>query len=240
MSKSKNNGVDPQELINKYGADTVRLYVMFTSPPDQSLEWNDTAVEGSFRFLKRLWKLATQVINTESPQFDVNQVTDAQKDIRRKIHETIHKVNDDIGRRYTFNTAIAAIMELMNAINKDEDNSDNGKAIARESLETIVCLLSPIVPHVTEVIWRQLGHAEMVVDAPWPVADENIMSKETIKLVIQVNGKKRSEISVNTGADDETIRTAATQDEHVQRFIEGKEIRKIIIVPGRLVNIVIS
>jgi leucyl-tRNA synthetase len=240
MSKSKGNTVDPQGLINKYGADTVRLYVMFTSPPDQSLEWNDTSVEGSFRFLKRLWKLANQVIDAELTEFDDSQVTDVQKNLRRKIHETIHKVNDDIGRRYTFNTAIAAIMELMNAINKDLDSSDNGKAIARESLETIVRLLSPIVPHVTEEIWRQLGHNELIVDAPWPVADENMMSRETIDLVIQVNGKKRSQISVNTGANDEIIRTVATQDEHVQRFIEGKEIRKIIIVPGRLVNIVVS
>ena len=240
MSKSKNNGIDPEELINRYGTDTVRLYTMFTSPPDQSLEWNDTAVEGAFRFLKRLWKLAVEVVNVKPEVLVIVSLSEQQKAVRRKIHETIIKVNDDIGRRYTFNTAIAAVMELMNTIGKESDDSKNGKAITREGLETAVLLLAPIVPHITEVIWQQLGNSESIINAPWPKADKIALSKDSMDLVVQVNGKKRGQINVALDVDDETIKALVLQEENTKRFLRDKEIRKIIIVPKRLVNIVVS
>jgi leucyl-tRNA synthetase len=240
MSKSKGNTVDPQKLIDQYGADTVRLYIMFTSPPDQSLEWNDTAVEGAYRFMKRLWKMADNVLKRETAVLDEDTITESQKSVRRKIHETIHKVNDDIGRRYTFNTAIAAVMELMNTLNKDLDDSNNSRALARQGLENIVLLLSPIVPHITQEIWTLLGNEALIVDAKWPRADISLMTRDTINLVIQVNGKKRGEMTVGTDVDKAQIEALAKQDENVQRFTEGMDVRKVIVVPGKLVNIVVS
>ena len=239
MSKSKNNGIDPQSLVESYGADTVRLFTMFTSPPEQTLEWSDSGVDGAFRFLKRLWKLAVDHIESgAAPALDKNELTSEQKALRRKIHETVVKVNDDIGRRYTFNTAIAAVMELINALTKANDESDNGKAIIHEALELIVLLLAPIVPHITETIWRELGHSEPIIDAPWPRADESALEKDELELIIQVNGKLRGKLSLSVDAEKDVIEKAALADENVQRFIEGKEIKKVIVVPGRLVNIV--
>ena len=239
MSKSKNNGIDPQSLVESYGADTVRLFTMFTSPPEQTLEWSDSGVDGAFRFLKRLWKLAVEHIEPGSaPALDKNNLTSEQKALRRKIHETVVKVNDDIGRRYTFNTAIAAVMELINALTKANDSNDNSKAITHEALELIVLLLAPIVPHITETIWRELGHSEPIIDAPWPRADESALEKDELELIIQVNGKLRGKLSLSVDAEKDVIEKAALADENVQRFIEGKEIKKMIVVPGRLVNIV--
>ncbi|MFQ5659015.1 MAG: leucine--tRNA ligase [Gammaproteobacteria bacterium] len=240
MSKSRGNTVDPQALIDRYGADTVRLYMMFTSPPDQSLEWSDSAVEGAFRFLKRLWKFAAEVIAASPAELGENDLTREQSKLRRKLHETIVKVNDDIGRRYTFNTAIAAVMELFNALSRAEDASANGRAIRREGIEAIVLLLSPIVPHITQVIWRELGHSEQIIDAAWPQADMAAMHRDEIQLVVQVNGKRRAQIMVPAEADEQQIKAVALVNQNIKRFVDGMEIKKVIIVPKRLVNIVVA
>ena len=241
MSKSKNNGVDPQGLINRYGADTVRLYTMFAAPPEQSLEWSDAGVEGAHRFLKRLWKLSVTHLQTgDVPELNKDELTEAQQKLRLKIHATISKVNDDIGRRYTFNTAIAAIMELSNALSQAKDDSDNGRAIMREGLETSILLLSPIVPHITDTLWHEFGYTEPAINAAWPEVDDSALVQNELQLIVQVNGKLRAKITVATDADNKQIEETAISDQNVQKFIADKEIRKVIVVPGRLVNIVIS
>ncbi len=241
MSKSKGNTVDPQDLIDQYGADTVRLFMMFASPPEQSLEWSDTGVEGAYRFLKRLWKLASKHINEgKAPVLDKNSLTDAQRDLRRKIHITIDKVNDDIGRRYTFNTAIAAVMEMINALSRSDIKEDNDHAIMREGIETAVLLLSPIVPHITDALWIALGHDEPLIDVDWRKSDPDALEQSEIEMVVQVNGKLRGKIAVAKNADQKQIEALAIGDENVKRNIEGKTIRKIIVIQGRLVNIVVS
>ncbi len=240
MSKSKNNGVDPQTMIDRYGADTVRLYMMFTSPPDQKLEWSDAAVEGAFRFLKRLWKLVhAQAQKKKPPKVNADKLNDDQRELRRKIHETISKVGDDVGRRYTFNTAIAAVMELVNALAKSDDQTPTGRAITQEGLDAVVLLLAPIVPHASHVLWRELGHKSVIIDEQWPVADEAAMERDAIDLVVQVNGKLRGHIQVSKTADRKTIENEALENPNVQRFVEGKSIRKLIVVPGKLVNVVV-
>jgi leucyl-tRNA synthetase len=241
MSKSKNNGVDPQSLIDRYGADTVRLYTMFAAPPEQSLEWSDAGVEGAYRFLKRLWKLSAAHLEAgDIPDLKKDELSDAQQKVRLKIHATINKVNDDIGRRYTFNTAIAATMELINTLSHAKDESENGRAIMQEGLETAILLLSPIVPHITEVLWHEFGHAGPIIDAAWPKIDESALVQNELQLIVQVNGKLRAKIMVPSDAEQEQIEKSAISDENVQKFIAGKEIRKVIVVPGRLVNIVVS
>ncbi|MBE9560152.1 MAG: leucine--tRNA ligase [Proteobacteria bacterium] len=240
MSKSKGNTVDPQQLIEKYGADTVRLFILFAAPPDQSLEWNDEGVDGAARFLKRLWKLVAAHV-TQQPTIaalNTEALTSGQKDIRRKLHETIAKVSDDVGRRHTFNTAIAAVMELMNELAKFDDDSEQGRAVVREVIEGIVLLLSPIVPHITQQLWNDLGHDELLADVSWPACDKSAMVRDEIELVVQVNGKLRSKINVSANADKESIEASALADEKIMANIEGKTVRKVIVVPGRLVNIV--
>jgi leucyl-tRNA synthetase len=241
MSKSKGNTVDPQGLIDQYGADTVRLFIMFAAPPEQSLEWSDSGVEGAFRFLKRLWKQAylhseaggsTQVLDKYS-------LTEEQQTVRRQIHQTIQKVSHDIGVRIIFNTAIAANMELVNTLSKFTDTSDNGKAIRQEALEAIVLMLAPIVPHICDQLWKDLGHQEAVVSALWPTVDSAALEQDSIEMVIQVNGKLRSKISVLTTASSDEVKAMALADENALRFIEGKPIKKVIVVPKKLVNIVI-
>ncbi len=241
MSKSKGNTVDPQPLIDQYGADTVRLFMMFASPPEQSLEWSDTGVEGSFRFLKRLWKLASAHINErKTAVLDKSSMTNLQQELRRKIHLTIDKVNDDIGRRYTFNTAIAAVMEMINSLTRAELKDTNDHAIMREGIETAVLLLSPIVPHITDALWKALGHEEPLIDAAWPKSDPEALEQNEIEMVIQVNGKLRSKITVAKTADQKQIEALALADEKIQQHIDGKTVRKTIVIPGRLVNIVVS
>jgi len=241
MSKSKNNGVDPQEMIDRYGADTVRLYMMFTSPPDQSLEWSDSAVEGASRFLRRLWKLvAEQVAADPAPGPPAPVSLDAtQQLLRRQTHRTIAKVSDDIGRRYTFNTAIAAIMELVNAVTRFGDASGAGRAVVREALETVVVLLAPIVPHVAHMLWGELGRADAVIDAPWPSADPVALRCAEVELVVQVNGKLRGHVSVASDADREAVERAALSDANVARFVGDRAPKKVVVVPGRLVNFVV-
>jgi leucyl-tRNA synthetase len=241
MSKSKNNGVDPQILIDKYGADTVRLYTMFTSPPEQSLEWNDDGVEGAFRFLKRLWRIAHQHVDSGLAGAALNQAAldDNQKALRRQLHHTLQKVTDDMGRRHTFNTAIAANMELVNALNKFEDDSEQGKAVRQEALEAIVLMLAPIIPHICQELWEHLGHDSDIVMASWPMLDESALQLDAIEMVVQVNGKLRGKFSVAVNASREQIEALVLADEHVQRYIDGKPIKKLIVVPQKLVNIVV-
>ena len=246
MSKSKGNTVDPQGLIDSYGADTVRLFTMFAAPPDQSLEWADSGVEGASRFIKRLWKQiyshvsAGNVTASGSDGFDVNQLNAEQKAVRLKLHETIKKVSDDIERRHTFNTAIAAVMELMNELAKFKDDSDHGRAVVQESLDAVVLMLSPIVPHVSHYLWQQLGHDTVSINESWPAYDESALVKDSLELVVQVNGKLRAKIQVAADADNKTVEEIALADENVKAHIEGKNIRKVIVVPKRLVNLVVG
>ena len=241
MSKSKGNTVDPQGLIAQYGADTVRLFIMFAAPPEQSLEWSDSGVEGAFRFLKRLWKQAYLHNQTggASITLDKAALTEEQQTVRRQIHQTIQKVSHDMGERIIFNTAIAANMELVNTLAKFTDNSDNGKAVRQEALEAIVLMLAPMVPHICHQLWHDLGHEQAVVSASWPQVDSSALEQDTIELVIQVNGKLRSKISVSAIATTDEVQTMALNDEQALRFIDGKPIRKVIVVPKKLVNIVV-
>jgi leucyl-tRNA synthetase len=228
-------------LIDRYGADTVRLYTMFAAPPEHSLEWSDAGVEGAHRFLKRLWKLSvTHLQAGDISNLKMIELSDDQKKLRHKIHTTITKVNDDIGRRYTFNTAIAAVMELCNSLSQAKDDSDNGRAIMREGLEKSVLLLSPIVPHIADALWREFGHTEPVIDAAWPEIDDSALVQNELQLMVQVNGKLRAKIIVPSNADQKQIEETAISDANVQKFIAEKDIEKVIVVPGRLVNIVVS
>ncbi|TAN65532.1 MAG: leucine--tRNA ligase [Methylobacter sp.] len=241
MSKSKGNTVDPQSLIDQYGADTVRLFIMFAAPPEQSLEWSDSGVEGAFRFLKRLWKQAYLHCDAggSTKPLDKQTLTAEQQAVRRQLHLTIQKATDDFGRRYTFNTVIAANMELINSLSKFADDSDNGKAVRHEALEAIVLMLSPIVPHICHQLWLDLGHQEAVVSASWPEVDTTALEQDTLELVLQVNGKLRSKMSVSINASKDEIEAMALSDEHVKRFIEDQPVKKVIVVPKKLVNIVV-
>jgi len=244
MSKSKGNTVDPQGLIEQYGADTARLFMMFASPPDQSLEWSDAGVDGAHRFIKRVWNSVVKHCHTTSsqPAYELNlaALTSEQRELRMKVHQTVAKVTDDIGRRYTFNTAIAAVMELMNSLTKFEDNSDQGLAVMQESLEMVVLVLSPIIPHLTHSLWHALGHQEPVVNYQWPQYDPDALVQDEIQMIVQVNGKLRAKIMVATEASKDEIEKCAFDDENVQRFLEDKNIVKVIVVPKRLVNIVVK
>lgn len=240
MSKSKGNTVDPQELIEKYGADTVRLFIMFAAPPEQSLEWSDSAVEGASRFLRRLWKQVAAHINAgPAPQLRTAQLSEAQQELRRQVHETLRKVSDDMSRRYTFNTAIAANMELLNALAKFDDASPQGRAVRQEALELVVLMLAPMVPHICHRLWQELGHHETVATAAWPGVDESALVQQSLELVIQVNGKLRSKIVVPVDAGRAQIEAAALADATVQRHTDSQVVKKVIIVPNKLVNIVV-
>jgi leucyl-tRNA synthetase len=240
MSKAKGNTVDPQELIEKYGADTVRLFMMFAAPPEQALEWSDDGVQGSFRFLKRFWSaVSDHAAGGPADPVDADALNDAQKELRRKTHQTIAKIGDDIGRRHSFNTAVASSMELLNAINKFDDDSAAGRAVEREALESVVVMLSPMVPHICHALWLELGHDSVLIDQRWPEVDERALQQDLVEMVVQVNGKLRAKISVAVDAGKDAVEAMALADENVQRFIDGKTIRKLIVVPGRLVNIVV-
>jgi leucyl-tRNA synthetase len=238
MSKSKGNTVDPQSLIDRYGADTVRLFSMFAAPPEQSLEWSDSGVEGANRFLKRLWKMAgNHAAAGPAPALDVAALSEQQRNIRRKLHETIAKVSDDYGRRQTFNTAIAAIMELCNELGR-LDGEPQSRAVMQEALHAIVLMLSPVVPHVSHALWPILGGAGDVHNVRWPAADESALTRDSIEIVVQVNGKVRAKMVVPAAADKSTIESLARSQQNVSRFLDGLSVRKVIVVPGKLVNIV--
>ncbi|SES96579.1 leucyl-tRNA synthetase [Nitrosospira multiformis] len=242
MSKSRNNGVDPQKLVEQYGADTARLFMMFASPPEQTLEWADAGVEGAFRFLKRLWKQVydhlqqSGAVNGPIPVADLGPELKA---LRFQLHQTIAKVGDDLGRRHTFNTAIAAVMELMNALGKLQDSSPAARGLMQEALENIVLLLSPIVPHICHVLWRELRPGTELLDQPWRQADVAALVQDEIELIVQVNGKLRGKIRVAADTKPVIIEQLALENEQVRRFIDGKAVKKVVMVPGKLINIVI-
>jgi leucyl-tRNA synthetase len=238
MSKSKNNGVNPAQLVERYGADTVRLFSMFAAPPDQELEWSDSGVEGANRFLKRLWRGVMQHVATPRPD-GAPEPSAAARAIRAKLHETIAKVNDDIGRRYTFNTAIAAVMELINALYKFDESSAGAQDIRQEAWETIVKLLQPISPHICHALWAALGRTEALIDQPFPVADPAALKRATIAVVVQVNGKLRGQLEVAPGTDKATLEALARHEPNVVRFIDGAVVKKVIVVPDKLVNLVV-
>ncbi|MEE1868797.1 MULTISPECIES: leucine--tRNA ligase [Pseudomonas] len=239
MSKSKNNGVDPQAMIEAYGADTCRLFMMFASPPDMSLEWSDSGVEGSNRFLRRVWRLAQAHVTQGLPgKLDIAALDDDQKVIRRAIHAAIKQASTDVGQFHKFNTAIAQVMTLMNVLEKAPRASEQDRALVQEGLETVALLLAPITPHISHELWHRLGHQGAVIDAGWPAVDESALVQDSIVLVIQVNGKLRGQIEMPAAASREEVEAAARSNENVLRFTEGLSIRKVIVVPGKLVNIV--
>tara|TARA_R110002124_G_scaffold75328_5_gene202215 strand:+ start:64 stop:2517 length:2454 start_codon:yes stop_codon:yes gene_type:complete len=238
MSKSKGNTVDPQSLIERYGADTVRLFSMFAAPPEQSLEWSDSGVEGANRFLKRLWKMAgNHAAAGPVAALDTAALNEQQKTVRRKVHETIAKVGDDYGRRQTFNTAIAAIMELCNDLGK-LDSEPQSRAVLHEALHAIVLMLNPIVPHVSHALWPILGGEGDILNARWPQTDQGALTRDSIEMVVQVNGKVRAKMDVPATADKDTVEALARSQPNVARFLDGLSVRKVIVVPGKLVNIV--
>jgi leucyl-tRNA synthetase len=241
MSKSKNNGIDPQVMVEKYGADTVRLFMMFASPAEMTLEWQESGVEGANRFLKRVWKLAFEHSEKGATQpLDVAALNDAQKELRRDLHKTIAKVTDDIGRRQTFNTAIAAVMELMNKLARAPQETEQDRALLQEALLAVVRMLYPFTPHVCFALWQALGGEGDIDTAPWPVADEAAMVEESKLVVVQVNGKVRGKITVPADATEEQVRERAGQEYLVAKYLDGVTIRKVIYVPGKLLNLVVG
>ena len=241
MSKSLNNGVDPQYMIEQYGADTCRLFMMFASPPDASLEWSDSGVEGSHRFLKRVWRLAHAHVGQGLPgALDIASLNDEQKVVRRAIHQAIKQASQDVGQHHKFNTAVAQVMTVMNVLEKAPQAAEQDRALLQEGLETVALLLAPITPHISHELWNQLGHAGAIIDAAWPTLDESALVQDTLQLVIQVNGKLRGHIEMPAAASREEVEAAARTNENVLRFTEGLTIRKVIVVPGKLVNIVAS
>jgi leucyl-tRNA synthetase len=264
MSKSKNNGVDPQALVAEYGADSVRLFMMFKAPPEDTLEWSDEGVEGAARFMRKLWRVVYEHVQGGphlhvqsnphpnppplhgggrggdlSSSEEASSFTDAQRAMRRAAHATLAKVTDDIGRRRVFNTAIAAVMELMNTLAKFDDRSAVGRAIVQETLELVVHMLSPIVPHATHALWQALGHADALIDRLWPEPDPDALVQDTLDIVVQINGKLRGRVTVPANASEDAVRDAALADPNVHKWVEGKPIRKVIVVKGKLVNVVV-
>jgi leucyl-tRNA synthetase len=241
MSKSKNNGIDPQLMVERYGADTVRLFMMFASPADLTLEWQESGVEGAQRFLRRLWKaVAEHTARGAVAPLDVASLTNEQKTLRRELHKTIAKVSDDIGRRQTFNTAIAAIMELMNRLAKAPQESEQDRALTQEVLSNVVLMLYPITPHIGFGLWQALGGTGSVDEAQWPTADASALVEDEKLVVVQVNGKVRGKITVAADATEEQVKAQAFADPAVIKFMDGKEVRKAIYVPGKLLNLVVA
>ncbi|MDP2484552.1 leucine--tRNA ligase [Pseudoalteromonas marina] len=238
MSKSKNNGIDPQQVIAQYGADTVRLFMMFTAPPEQTLEWSDSGVEGAHRFLKRVWKYAVDVKAAGYQALDKSALSNPQKVLRRELHKAIAKVSDDVERRQTFNTAIAAIMELSNKLIKAQLNDAQDIAIANEALEALIIMLAPITPHLSHELWEELGKDGDILDAAWPTVDESALVEDEKLIIVQVNGKLRAKLTVAADATQEQVETLAFAEANVTKFTDGKTIRKIIYVPGKLLNVV--
>ena len=249
MSKSRSNGVDPQTMVDAFGADTVRLFSMFASPPDMSLEWNEAGVEGMSRFLRRLWnqaqrhvassEVAMRMAAAEAVRAGSIPLNTEQKAVRRKLHETMQKVGDDIGRRHAFNTAIAAVMELLNTLSKFEGEDDAARGLRQEAYEAVTLMLNPITPHFSHTLWQALGHAETLIeDVSWPVVDSAALERDTLTLAVQVNGKLRGQIHMAASASKEDCERAALTEPVVAKFLEGQTVKKVIVVPGKIVNIV--
>jgi leucyl-tRNA synthetase len=246
MSKNKNNGVDPNGIIEQFGADTARLFMMFTAPPEQTLEWSEEGVQGSYRFIRRLWKAVWDQVKAPPPadaitttEFNKTTLNAEQKELRRIAHHTLEKVTDDIGRRRSFNTAVAAVMELLNAVAKHDGRSLAGRVVVHEALEIAVMCLSPMIPHVTHELWRQLGHDNALIHERWWTPDPDALVQDAIEISVQVNGKMRARVSVPADATQEIAVQAALADANVQKYVEGKPIRKAIYVPGKLANLVV-
>ena len=241
MSKSKNNGIDPQEMVEKYGADTVRLFMMFASPAEMTLEWQESGVEGAKRFLGRVWNLVYEYSqNPAKTALDVTALSADQKALRRDVHKTIAKVSDDIGRRQTFNTAIAAVMELMNKLTRAPLESEQDRAVMAEALSAVVRMLYPITPHICFELWKALGNESNIDHAEWVKADEAAMVEDEKLIVVQVNGKVRGKVTVAADADEETVKTVAFADENVKKFTDNTQIVKVIYVRGKLLNVVVK
>ena len=241
MSKSKNNGIDPQEMVEKYGADTVRLFMMFASPAEMTLEWQESGVEGAKRFLGRVWNLVYEYSqNPAKTALDVTALSADQKALRRDVHKTIAKVSDDIGRRQTFNTAIAAVMELINKLTRAPLESEQDRAVMAEALSAVVRMLYPITPHICFELWKALGNESNIDHAEWVKADEAAMVEDEKLIVVQVNGKVRGKVTVAADADEETVKTVAFADENVKKFTDNTQIVKVIYVPGKLLNVVVK
>jgi len=236
MSKSKNNGVDPQGLVERYGADTVRLYTMFTAPPDQSLEWSDDGVEGASRFLKRLWNLAAGAAET-TPVSGGPIRDEAARTARRELHTALKKALFDY-ERHQFNTVVSGCMTMVNVLYKLDTATDEGRAVLREGLGLVLRLLGPIAPHVAHHLWRELGFGGDILAVDWPAVDEEALRQDSIEYVVQVNGKVRGKVEVSADADRASVERAAMENENVRRFIGDAEVRKIVVVPGKLVNLV--
>ncbi len=240
MSKSEGNGVDPEGLIERFGADTARLFMMFASPPEQTLEWSDEGVQGASRFIRRLWNAVYEhVAAGPAPRLDASALTGAQRELRRAVHQALAKATDDIGRRRNFNTAIAAIMELLNAVGRFSDASAAASAVRQEALQIAVLVLAPITPHVCHALWQALGSTTALVDERWPSADAAALAQECHEIVVQVNGKLRGRISVAVDADEAAVRAAALANAQVRKFVADKRVRRVIVVPGKLVNVVV-
>ncbi|ELW7359183.1 leucine--tRNA ligase [Yersinia enterocolitica] len=241
MSKSKNNGIDPQVMVEKYGADTVRLFMMFASPAEMTLEWQESGVEGANRFLKRVWRLAyDHTAKGATAPLDVANLTEEQKSLRRDLHKTIAKVTDDVGRRQTFNTAIAAVMELMNKLGRAPQETEQDRALLQEALLAVVRMLYPFTPHVCFSLWQALGGEGDIDTAPWPIADEQAMVEDSKLVVVQVNGKVRGRITVPADATEQQVRERAGQEHLVAKYLDGVTVRKVIYVPGKLLNLVVG
>jgi leucyl-tRNA synthetase len=242
MSKSKGNVVDPNALIDKYGADTARLFSLFAAPPEKDLDWSDKGVDGSFRFLNRVWKLVHDRLDLvkNAGRVNVESLTTDERDLRRSLHKAIRKVTEDIDERFHFNTAIAAVMELLNTLQTFETSTPQSGAVLKEALESVVLLLAPFVPHITEELWQHLGHTGLLSDEPWPEYDRSAVVDEEVLVVVQVNGKLRSKITVAADTDEDTVKNAALADEKIVPYLAGVQVRKVICVPGKLVNIVVG
>ena len=244
MSKSKGNTVDPQEMIAKYGADTVRLFILFAAPPTQDLEWSDSGLEGSYRFVNKIYRLVSNFISEAQSHtvasLNIDTLTKAQKDIRQKTHQTLSKITDDMSRRHSFNTAIAALMELSNALAKFTATDEQSMAVRRESIDITIKSLSPITPHICHYLWNALGNEAAIINEAWPKVDETALVQDEVQIVVQVNGKLRAKLMLSADMDKAQVESQALTDENVAKFTEGKNVVKVIVVPNKLVNIVVK
>ena len=246
MSKSKKNVIDPNILLEQYGADTTRLFCLFAAPPERDLEWSEQGVEGGFRFLNRVWRLASSFLDSikDAAPFDgnIDELEGRFRELFKKTHQTTRKMTKDIEERFHFNTAISAVMELVNTMYGIEsiDKSPQKAGVMRLAMESVVLLLSPVVPHFAEELWEALGNKPSVLLAPWPTYRDDALEKDELLIVVQVNGKLRSRFNADVDSDDNTLRQMALADERVQKFIEGRPIKKVVVVEKKLVNIVVS
>jgi len=243
MSKSKANVVDPEEAVKRYGADTVRLYILFAAPPEQDFEWTDEGIQGAYRFLNRLWNFVLEreelLKGTVYSREDLKDLKGKAKDVRRFIHQTVKEYLLDMEKRYQFNTAIAKVMKLLNELTDFNPADEIDKKVLKEGVETLLLLLSPIAPHIAEELWHRIGHSELIVTQPLPSPDEDALEVEEVEIPVQINGKVRAKVRIPFGADEGTVKDITLQDDKVKGYVNGREIRKFIYVKNKLVNIVV-